>query len=292
MSETQERRKFDERHASDAMQITVLTGEHAGGAGKAGGEILWTPSANLLAYVDEHGEVVAEAGRLSWLATEEQRDGWIHGIRSLTQYVVRVRRATPDPAEYEKYGMPVPDLTHHFALDEVVERDVHVPELDARLARRLEPVSITNELGTFALDRSFGHFTGAVEWCGQAVGVSLDVDSGATEGSETCDASLRRLEECVARAEAIDAEWRSYAAGKLTELARDWQADAEDEEGEADPEPITRESFAGRIRLGELTIDCEGDITSYYDDDDLFWGHVIVLDVGADGVPTDASIAG
>lgn len=282
---------FDQRHASEPIEITILTGEHSGGASKAGGETLWTASANTLGYVDASGDVISEPGRVSWLAAEEQRGSWIHEIRSLTQYTVRVRRATPDISLHERYNLPVPDLTHHFALDEVISRDLHLPELDARLARRLEPVSITSEIGTFALDRSFGHFTGTVTWCGRPVGVSLEIDTGSPEGAETCVSALRRLEQCVAEDAEIDAAWRAYAAATLTELAEDWQEQG-DEEDDPDREPVTPEAFARRIQLSELSVGAEGDLTPYYDDGDLFWGHTIVVDVPPDGTPTDASIAG
>ena len=151
MGEKQEREAFDRRHAAEAVEITVLTGTTVGGAGKAGDAVLWTPSADVIAHVDEHGTVVTGDGRLSWLATDAQRATWIHDLEAHTQYVVRVRRAAPDPEEYARYGQPLPDLSGHFALDEVVGRDVHVPALDERLARWLQPVAVSGDLGDVVL---------------------------------------------------------------------------------------------------------------------------------------------
>ena len=223
MGERDERQAFDRRHANEVVEITVLTGTTVGGAGKAGDAVLWTPSADVIAHVDEHGSLDTSEGRLSWLATDDQRAGWIHDLQAHTQYVVRVRRADPDPAEYAKYGQPFPDLSGHFALDEVVERDVHVPVLDERLARYLQPVVVSSDLGDFELERAYGHFSGEVDWAGSSVQVLLDVDETADEGAETCDAALARLTAYAADAAGTDARWRAYAATTLVDLANDWQ---------------------------------------------------------------------
>ena len=289
MAENQEREAFDERHSSEAVEIIVLTGENVGGAGKAGGDVLWTPTSNVLAYIDETGSAVFEEGRLSWLATNEQRGSWVHDLKPLAQYRVRARRrAAPDPEEYTRIGLPVPDLSHHFALVEVLERDLHVRELDERLGRWRHPVSISTHFGEFELDRSFGWFSGTVQWGGREVSVMLAIDEGSAEGAETCHGALSRLTEFVASMPSMDVRWREYAASELTDLANDWQQ--EDEAQSA--EPITADVFAQRIRLSELSIAADGSATPYYDDGDLFWGHVIVIDVEVDGALTDASIAG
>ncbi|GAA5117176.1 DUF2262 domain-containing protein [Alloalcanivorax gelatiniphagus] len=289
MGVERERAAFDRRHEAEVVEITVLTGTSTGGAGKAGSDVLWTPSADVIGYVDEHGGVVTAQGRLSWLATDEQRGTWIHDLQPHTQYVVRVRRAGPDPAEHARHGQPVPDLAHHFALVEVLERDVRVASLDERLARYLQPVVVTTGLGDFTLERSFGHFGGEVDWPGGRVQVLLDADESSTEGAETCDVAAARLEACVADAAATDARWRAYAATMLLDLADDWQQQSDDP---GDVGPVTAEAFVERIRLAELAVASDGSLTPYYDDGDLFWGHVILLEVEPDGSMTDAYIAG
>lgn len=290
MSGDQERLDFEKRHASDTVEITVLTGQHTGGAGKAGGAVHWTASADVLAYRDENGREVAEPGRLSWLATDEQRESWIHDLKPLTQYVIRARRATPDPAEYAKYNLPVPDLSHHFALDEVVERDVQNHFLVERRDQWVQPVSMSTDIGDFDLDRAFGWFSGLITRDEGDISVTLSIDEPATLGAETCRASFTSLQAFVSDLTGIDARWRAFAAEKLTDLANDWQ---EDEQDEAAPEaPITAGTFAQRIRLRELSIETDGSMTAYYDDDELFWGHVILIDVASDGAPGDATIAG
>jgi hypothetical protein len=93
----------------------------------------------------------------------------------------------------------------------------------------------------------------------------------------------------AADAAGTDARWRAYAAATLTDLANDWQDQADDAGSSA---PITPEVFVERIRLSELSVAADGSATPYYSDGDLFWGHVILVDVEPDGSMTDAYIAG
>ena len=88
----------------------------------------------------------------------------------------------------------------------------------------------------------------------------------------------------------IQNKFRAFAAEKLTELANDWQDKGYDDEDGEDLAAITEESFPGRIVISELSIDAEGDYEVYYDD--MFWGHVIIVNGSVDGGMEDAYIAG
>ncbi|MGO2112866.1 MAG: DUF7021 domain-containing protein [Pseudoclavibacter sp.] len=293
MSEKRERKAFNRRHASEVLEIVVLTGKHTGGAEKTGRDVLWMPSADVLAYVDEAGSAVVEAAQLSWLATQEQRGSWIHDLEPLTQYVVRVRRAITDPVDQAKHGVSTPNMSHNFALDEVIERNVHEPALDEWLGRWLQPVGISTDVGDFELERSIGVFSGRVLCAGSEVTVMLAIDEDSIEGAETCRGALSRLVELVAAMPDVDARRRAFAASKLTDVANDWQ---HDDENLPAPEPITAEAFAQRIRLKNMTIAANGSATTYYDDDDdddgRFRGHMILVGEAPDGTLADADIAG
>ncbi|QIK63780.1 DUF2262 domain-containing protein [Leucobacter viscericola] len=289
MSEKRERKAFDRRYESAHINIVVLTGSIGSGATHFRGESLWSPSIDVIAHVDETGAIVSEEGVLYWLATGEQRGTWIHDLKPLTQYVVRVRRAISDPVARKKLGLPVPNTAHHFALEQVIERDVHVPALDERMERWLQPNTISRDFGSFTLDRAFECFIGDLHRDDSAIGVSLDVDEGSVEGAETCTVALSYLTELVAALPRVEASWRAFAATKLTGLANDWQ---QEDDSEPAPEPITADTFARRIRLSELAINDEGLITTYFDDGEMFGGHSITFYVEPDGTMTDAHLAG
>ena len=61
---------------------------------------------------------------------------------------------------------------------------------------------------------------------------------------------------------------------------------------EEDEEPLTKERFAEIITLKSIAAYSDGSLTLYFDDNDIFWGHSIVVNVKKNHVLHDASIAG
>lgn len=115
---------------------------------------------------------------------------------------------------------------------------------------------------------------------GQMVRVSL------TPGKDADKNDISAGEDFVQWAKAHDTDARAYAAQEMTETAEDWRD--EDETSE----PITAESFARRITLSEITFEADGSGMLWYDDDDIFFGHVIAVSVTADRTFTDAQMMG
>ena len=84
-----------------------------------------------------------------------------------------------------------------------------------------------------------------------------------------------------------DRDMRAFAARELTELACDWRESADEEVPE-----ITEESFAQRIELTSIAMNPDGSFSAYFDDDDMLFGHcVVVYGTLADGV-SSAVMAG
>ena len=80
---------------------------------------------------------------------------------------------------------------------EVVERDLHHPELDRILAEYQRSVEITDPLcGHFVLERNYDWFSAEVDWLGEECGVSLTCDE---EGGETAEEALGVAREDAAR---------------------------------------------------------------------------------------------
>lgn len=63
--------------------------------------------------------------------------------------------------------------------------------------------------------------------------------------------------------------------------------DEEDAETAEDAPEITKEDFARRLSISELGISTDGEFEIYYNDNDMFWGYVIIvsgnLEEGLDG---------
>lgn len=139
-------------------------------------------------------------------------------------------------------------------------------------------------LGELTLDKDYDVFEGELLWRGERIDVSLEVDA-ADEGSWT--EARRAMKTMLSQQDRWDSDMRAFAARQLTELACDWRESADEEVPE-----ITEESFARRIELRSIAMDADGSFSAYFDDDDMFFGHcVVVYGTLVDGV-TSAEMAG
>ncbi len=86
-----------------------------------------------------------------------------------------------------------------------------------------------------------------------------------------------------------DTKYREFAATRVTtELANEWM-NASDE---VDAEDITKEIFMKRMEISEIIVSSDGSLSLFYNDDDMFWGHVIEIEVKPNGKIISANIAG
>ena len=141
-------------------------------------------------------------------------------------------------------------------------------------------------LGTLTLNREFDMFETNFLWNGTEIPLMLEVNPESKSSWSRARTAAKKL---IAEQEAWDKAMREFAAKELTELANDWLADDDGNEG---AEPITEEIFAKRITLSELTITSGGSFTAYYNDDDMFWGHVVEVSGSLKKGITDANISG
>ena len=81
-------------------------------------------------------------------------------------------------------------------------------------------------------------------------------------------------------------ELRQTVCAHLLELAEDWRDEDEN------PEAWTLETFMKAVTMVSASFDEDGSATVYYDDGEVFAGHVIMVAVSSDGEFRDASIAG
>ena len=273
-----EYKKFEAGFQEEVVDLLVLTSEGVGGAGLYAKGI-WQPSAQILGCVElSTGRLRAGKGCLYWLCEDSDKNGWIHNLRHLTIYHVKCRESVPDN---ERQGIPA----GLWMLLEVVERDLHHPELDRILAEYQRSVEITDPLcGHFVLERNYDWFSAEVDWLGEECGVSLTCDE---EGGETAEEALSGFRRIYGNLQEWDRNFRAFAASELTELANDWREDSEE-----DSQPITEESFAERICISEFTMETEGNYVAYYDDDDMFFFFFFFIEGNIETGMERANIAG
>ena len=100
------------------------------------------------------------------------------------------------------------------------------------------------------------------------------------------------MKKLVADQELWDQSLRAMAAQKLTALANEWLADDDQTDRDSEKDPITEEEFARRILLAEFTVSPGGRFTAWYEDDGMFWGHVVTVDGTMKKGPVGADMQG
>lgn len=269
---------YASEYKEEEIEILALVGQGATGAAKFRDS--WTPSIDLLAYVDgKTGDLFAKTVRLTWIVSDDlSKDKGVafpYYLQDQTIYRLKVR------AGKEEVAADNPYFHQKFMVVEVLAENV----VEARLAEILEeyqkPVIVEEEgLGEFELDKDMAFFEGSIDWLGEDILVYVEVD---LEDERTWAHSFAALRRLTANISAKDGEFRSFAAQKLTDLANDW--------AEEDGSPISPADFAGRIGITSLSVSYDGSFTAYYDDDDMFYGHAVAI-YGQDGQVASASIAG
>ncbi|CAD5688418.1 Uncharacterized protein conserved in bacteria [Escherichia coli] len=281
---SEEYKKFSHVFKDAEEEIIVLLSDAGGGAGKSGGDNYWKASEHLLAWKSvTTGEIHVGDGRLNWLITDENERthgyGWPFNMQSGGIYRLRVRdlidRTVPEGKLNEFYN--------RFYVLEVLESHVQCEELLNIQKEYRKPVIVEDQqLGTFVLNKDRACFRGKLTWDNQDISVTVDVDK---DDRSTWQQAFENLRFFLNNMQQKDQEFRQYAAEQLTELANDWLQDEEDDE-------ITEDMFLSRISIGALVVDYNGEYTAYYNDDDMFWGHVIDVSGNTETGPQSADIAG
>ena len=258
--------EWERTFEDEARQILVLLAGSSG-AGKRNG--FWEAAHSYLAYVDcETGTLCADDGRLVYpVSDEEYAAGAVLG-RFRDEEIYRVAARKKIPQELPE-GMSA-SSQNRLLVVEVLEENPPCPALDEVLADYRKPVVLNDEeLGELSLDKDYDTFEGVILWRDEDIDISLEVDSSS---EDTWTAAVRAMKVMLAEQDAWDWDMRAFAARELTELACEWRESADEEVPE-----ITEESFAQRLDLTSIAMDPEASFSAYFDDDDMFFGHCVVV---------------
>lgn len=136
------------------------------------------------------------------------------------------------------------------------------------------------ELGRLELDRSLNIAAGHITWNGHPARLTLSCrDPGQPEAAANAAKTLRRAQP------KWDHAARAFAAARLLALKNDdWL--------EEDEEPLAPEAFTRRLTLNDMTIGDDGSWSLWFDDDDMFAGHAILVRGDLVTGPKSATIEG
>jgi hypothetical protein len=235
--------------------------------GMAEGESRWSLSGELAPWRIAEGAIEDAPLNLRRLLSDDELDEW----RELDAYAVIAVRARV---------IVDPDLGPQARIESLIGA-IEDEELAARADDLQEPVVFDDaRLGACTFDRSMGWFTSETPWGDRTVTVHL-----AAPDLDALPEALRPAHALFEAQAEWDARARAYAAAQLLALKNEeWR--------EEDETPVTADQFIARLSLRSMTVDRDGAFTFYFGDDDLFWGHSILVGGTIAGGPTDADIAG
>ena len=271
---------FESGFVTEETEITVLLKDSSNGAAVLGDWL--RPSVNFLASIDnDTGEMIKEEGRLEWLIKKDpDRKGWGYDFEQYGIYKLLVRKCIPRKLE----SFESATLNNCYMIVKVLEENVQNDKLLEYKEYLSKPVEIDTPYGKFVLDRSMSWFEGEIELNGLDFTAFLETDE---DNGETAELALKVFLKTAENFEDFDRKNKEFAADNLLDLAHEWQ---ESDEGEN--EPLTREQFIEAIGVSEWTVTPYGNMTLYYYDGDIFWGHAIEINIDEDGNIEDADIAG
>ena len=241
-------------------EIIVLRHEGGGGSLRNG---FWEWDEYFLAFVDcATGELHKEEGRIEFPVIDKEEPPFQFEEESI--YKLRVREKLPE--EVPEEALPA---KNYFLVVKVLEKNAVCPELEKILIEYRKPVVLQDDvLGELTYDKLLKSFEGNIAWLRGKIHISLYVDKDNKSGITKAKKLLKTM---VLEQEKWDADLRAFAAGKLTKLACEW---AESEEEAA---LITEESFAKRISLSLIWVTSGASFSACFDDDELFFGHSIIV---------------
>lgn len=169
---------------------------------------------------------------------------------------------------------------------ELLEKDIKDEYLENLLAEYNKPVTfISDVLGNLNLDKELGWLEGEADWLGMDAAIHVNVEEDLSDAED----GIKNLEEFYKNRKEWDSKLRAYAAKELLDSANDWinSDNLEDELIE-----LTPEEFAERIGIESVDVNADGTFTVMYDDDDIFAGHVVVVEGNMEDGPDSAYIEG
>ncbi len=264
-----EKKYYGEFEAKE-QELIVLIKEDCGGAAIRGD--FMSPSVRFIASINpKTNELCHEEGVLSWIIPRNHNNNWGYEFKKMSIYKVRVRKC--HKKELKECQSDI--INRKYFVMKILKHIKSEPRLDTIKEEYLKPVYIDDkELGKFTLNRKYSWFEGNIVWLGHSTDVALEIDK---DNDSTAKIAFNRFKNFASDIIGWDEKIRCYAAEELTELANDWNED------EGTNETLSEEEFANRIGISSINIHSDGSSEFTFNDDDMFFGHWVVVYIDEQG---------
>ncbi len=249
--------EFAQKFLPDEFVLVAVTGPEGVSDERADGEVLWTLTIPLTAWMDEDDGVVSTTpARAQILADDRLRSYLCQRLPGNFIIKVRVRPGKEDGL-FQLVGMPEPGFD---------------PELKAILTEQVKPVTLeTDDLGTFTLHRRMNWFETQIDWLDQSV--QLTLNQGTDEDHQASLATARTL---LGAAAHWDARLRSFVADHLLDTVN-----------EQEDQPLSAEELASSLTPEAVHAEPDGRFTLWYGSD-LFFGQAAQVSGSLEAGPAHA----
>lgn len=140
-------------------------------------------------------------------------------------------------------------------------------------------------LGELTFDDRLSRWDGVAAGLGVPFSLSAHTFAESGRGLTEDAATLEKYRMAFLRLQRDEPILRAQMAERMLPLAEEWR---EDEAAG----PMTAQQFLERVRLESFSIYEDGDAELFYNDGDLFAGHLIIAVMNQDGTLGETSIAG
>lgn len=267
----------DENYANEDEEIIILVKEDAVWESYITDNMraVW----RLLAYVDAEGQLhkdIFPIPRVSWYGTGD--DNLKKTFAKGGIYRIKARRWIGGGPLSEIYAKNLVE----FYLTELIEKLEHFPALEKVLEDYQKPVIVEDEtLGELKLDKEISFFCGSVDFDSAKVSVSVEVNA---QKETTWKKNIERLSEVYRSLKEYDENARELISTKLYKLACQYNEDEDIE--------ISKELMKETVKISEIVLEGRNTLSLYYEDNDIFGGHAIVVEGSTKSGLKKAYIAG
>ena len=247
--------KVDKLFESEEKEFLVMTVNGTYGS-QLNGQDYYDKSINILGYIEvESGRTSDIKSRLDWCVKDYTSDDNFEK----TGIIYRIKGRLSKKCD-------------NIYITEIVSDNEKNDFLENLLTEYKKEVSVNSEIfGKLILDKELNWYKteSDIEWCGGIAGFSISYEE------DNINEILPVAEDFYRNRHEWDRKARKYASESLTELANDWQYQEAEDENEVIE--ITEKEFAERLEINDISFYSDGNFDIYYADDDMFWGHTVIV---------------
>jgi hypothetical protein len=257
--------KYRNTKTNEDYIVGIIDSKGSGG-GHIQGEEYWTISFSLYVWYEKDKKISDTPLYVFKKVEHSKVKGFMDKVKKESTVKIRIKK---------------PMKNNRVELIDVEGTDFHDDVLQPYLDEIKREVTYHDEnLGTLIYDKSVEWFSKNIQWCSNNTKLVFN-----TKDINELKIMIKEYSEVLKNHAKWDENAREFAALRLLNLKNDFWLDIDEEE-------LTHSDFVNRIGLECLSIKSDGALTFWFEDGDIFAGHVIIVEANVNGEFIDAEMAG